>query len=166
MAANRRNRSASERHTMGHGAGPQPSRWEHGLGGVSGTAIGTTVLVGAAVALLEPELLIGMGIGVAATALPRVLPLLGDALRPVFRSAVRAGYATVSRTREVTAEAGEEIQDVLADVRSEYEEAVAEAKSESGTQAEGFSEREHTERRAPQSERRTRRTASRRRRAS
>lgn len=85
----------------------------------NGTTMTTTLIAGAAVAILAPELLVGMAVGVAAMLAPRVLPVVGTVLRPLMRTAVRAGYATAVATREVVAEAGEQVQDMVAEARAE-----------------------------------------------
>lgn len=79
----------------------------------------TTLLAGAAVAVIKPELLPGMAIGVAAAMGPKLLPTVGGVLRPFVRTAVRAGYSTALATRGVVAEAGEQVQDMLAEARAE-----------------------------------------------
>ncbi len=81
----------------------------------------TTIIAGTAIAIFAPELLPGMAIGVAAILLPRVLPTLAPAVRPLVRGAVRAGYATVVATREMAAEASEQVQDIVAEARAEQE---------------------------------------------
>src|SRR4051794_39235523 len=68
----------------------------------------TVALVGLGVALIEVELIPGMLIGVAAMAAPTLLPRLGNMLRPLLKSTVRAGYALAERAREAAAEAGEQ----------------------------------------------------------
>lgn len=73
------------------------------------------------VALIEVELIPGMLIGIAAMLAPRFLPGLGRSLRPVMKTAMRAGYATFEKTKEVIAEAGEQFQDVAAEARHEQE---------------------------------------------
>jgi hypothetical protein len=75
----------------------------------------TIAVVGVGVALISAELLPGMLIGVAAAFLPGI----GPKLRPVFKATVRAGYSAVRKTREVVAEAGEQIQDIVAEAKSE-----------------------------------------------
>jgi hypothetical protein len=87
----------------------------------SGSSLATSVVTGAVVALLAPELLPGVAIGVAAAMAPRVIPSLGYVVRPLLKTAVRAGYATVNATREIAAEAGEQVQDMVAEVRAEQE---------------------------------------------
>jgi hypothetical protein len=72
-------------------------------------------------AFIEEELLAGMAIGVAAMAFPNLMPRLGTALRPLLKSAVRAGYGVAARTRETVAEMSEQFQDVVAEVRAEQE---------------------------------------------
>jgi hypothetical protein len=81
----------------------------------------TTIVTGAAVAILAPELLPGMAIGVAALLAPKVLPVLGTAVRPLVRTVVRAGYSAAMETRELVAEAAEQMQDIVAEARSDQE---------------------------------------------
>jgi hypothetical protein len=87
----------------------------------TGSSVAATVVTGAVVALLAPELLPGMALGVAAVMAPRIMPSLGNLFRPLLKTAVRAGYATVNTTRELAAEAGEQVQDMVAEVRAEQE---------------------------------------------
>ena len=75
----------------------------------------TIAVVGVGVALISTELIPGMLIGVCAAFLPGV----GPKLRPLFKSSVRAGYAAVRKTRELYAEATEQVQDVVAEARAE-----------------------------------------------
>jgi hypothetical protein len=84
-----------------------------------GSTLVTTLLTGAAVAFIKPELLPGMAIGVAAVMGPKLLPTVGGVLRPFVRTAIRAGYSTAIATRGVVAEAGEQVQDILAEARAE-----------------------------------------------
>lgn len=91
---------------------------EDGIEEEGGTLM-TTLLTGAAVAIIKPELLPGMAIGVAAAMGPKLLPTVGGVLRPFIRTAVRAGYSTAIATRGVVAEAGEQVQDILAEARAE-----------------------------------------------
>src|SRR5690348_8816218 len=86
-----------------------------------GSYVGTVALVGLGVALIEEELLAGMALGVAAMAFPNLAPKLGETLRPLFKSAVRAGYGLAARTRETVAEVSEQFQDVVAEVKAEQE---------------------------------------------
>ena len=84
-----------------------------------GSSLIGTLVTGAAVALIKPELLPGMAVGVAAALGPKLLPAVSALLRPVIKTAVRAGYATAVATRGVVAEAGEQVQDMIAEVRSD-----------------------------------------------
>jgi hypothetical protein len=89
----------------------------------------TIVVVGAGVALISAELLPGMLIGVAAAFLPGI----GPKLRPMFKSTVRAGYAAVRKTREMVAEATEQMHDAVAEARADHEaEATPEASRSAG----------------------------------
>src|ERR1700722_16903474 len=73
----------------------------------------TIAVVGVGVALISAELIPGMIIGVAAAFLPGI----GPKLRPLFKSTVRAGYSAMRKTREMVAEATEEVQDGVAEAR-------------------------------------------------
>lgn len=97
---------------------------DDGLGEVieeEGSGLMTTLVAGAAVAILAPELLPGMAIGVAAMLAPRILTTLGPVVRPLVKTAVRAGYSTVVATREMAAEASEQVQDIMAEARADQE---------------------------------------------
>lgn len=84
-----------------------------------GSSLLGTLITGAAVAFLKPDLLPGMAVGIAAALGPKLLPAVGGLLRPVIKTAVRAGYATAVATRGVVAEAGEQVQDILAEARAD-----------------------------------------------
>lgn len=84
-----------------------------------GTQVATVAVVGVGVLLLEAELLPGLLLGAAAVLAPKLLPNLGNAMRPLMKTAIRAGYATAAKTREVLAEANEQIQDMAAEARAE-----------------------------------------------
>src|ERR671918_1083137 len=84
-----------------------------------GSSLLGTLITGAAVALIKPELLPGMAVGVAAALGPKLLPVVASLLRPVVKTAVRAGYATAVATRGVVAEAGEQVQDLIAEARAD-----------------------------------------------
>jgi hypothetical protein len=77
--------------------------------------VATIAVVGAGVALISTELLPGMLIGVAAAFLPGI----GPKMRPFLKATVRAGYSAVRKTREMVAEAGEQIQDIVAEAKHE-----------------------------------------------
>jgi hypothetical protein len=84
-----------------------------------GSYVATVALVGLGVALLEVELIPGMLIGVAAMLFPKLAPRLGTVVRPLVKSAVRAGIAVTERARETVAEATEQVQDIVAEVRAQ-----------------------------------------------
>ena len=84
-----------------------------------GSSLLGALITSAAVAFIKPDLLPGMAVGVAAALGPKLLPAVGGLLRPVVKTAVRAGYATAVATRGVVAEAGEQVQDMIAEARSE-----------------------------------------------
>jgi hypothetical protein len=80
-------------------------------------------VVGVGVAVLEAALLPGVVLGVAAVAAPKYLPRLGSAMAPLFRSAVRGVYMAGRKTREIVAEAQEQVNDIVAEVDSETQHA-------------------------------------------
>jgi Protein of unknown function (DUF5132) len=84
-----------------------------------GSSLLGTLVTGAAVAFIKPDLLPGMAVGVAAALGPKLLPAVGTLIRPVIKTAVRAGYATAVATRGVVAEAGEQVQDMIAEARAD-----------------------------------------------
>lgn len=86
---------------------------------VGSVATAATVVVGAA--LIEAELIPGLVIGAGAVLLGMMFPQLRHVVRPVLKTAVRAGMAFTDRAREVVAEAGEQVQDVVAEVQAERE---------------------------------------------
>lgn len=83
--------------------------------------VATVGVVGVGVAVLEAALLPGVVLGVAAVAAPKYLPRLGSAMTPIFRSAVRGVYMAGRKTREIVAEAQEQVNDIVAEVDSETE---------------------------------------------
>ena len=75
----------------------------------------TIAVVGVGVALISAELIPGMLIGVAAAFLPGI----GPKMRPFLKNTVKAGYTAVRKTREMVAEASEQVQDMLAEAKAE-----------------------------------------------
>lgn len=75
----------------------------------------TIAVVGVGVAIISTELLPGMLIGVAAA----MLPGLGPKMRPLLKSTLKAGYSAVRKTREMLAEASEQVQDMMAEASAE-----------------------------------------------
>jgi hypothetical protein len=71
------------------------------------------------------------------------MPSLGNVLRPLLKTAVRAGVATVNTTRELAAEAGEQMQDMMAEVRAEQESGRAEAEARRGARKASKARRAH-----------------------
>src|SRR5579871_741270 len=86
-----------------------------------GPSLATAALVGVGVAILEPEFIPGMLIGAGALLAPKILPGLGNFLRPMVKGVVKAGYAATMTLREAAAEAGENVQDIVAEARAEYQ---------------------------------------------
>ena len=76
----------------------------------------TIAVVGVGVALISTELIPGMLIGLAAAFLPGV----GPKLRPLLKSTVRASYSAIQKTREMVAEATEQMQDAVAEARADH----------------------------------------------
>ncbi len=83
------------------------------------TVAATVGVVAVGVALFEVALLPGMVIGVAAMLAPRYVPKMGAALSPMFKSTVRGAYKFGRKTREMVAEAKEQVHDIVAEVHAE-----------------------------------------------
>lgn len=81
--------------------------------------VATVAVVGIGAAVFEAALLPGVVLGVAAVCVPRFLPQIGAALNPLFRSTVRGAYKIGEKTREMVAEAEEQVHDIVAEVDAE-----------------------------------------------
>ena len=79
----------------------------------------TIAVVAVGAVIFEAALLPGIALGVAATLAPRVLPSIGAAMAPMFRSTVRGAYKLGQRTREAVAEAQEHVNDIVAEANAE-----------------------------------------------
>ena len=86
-----------------------------------GPSFATVALIGAGVAIIEPELIPGMLIGAGAWMAPKLLPALGSLLRPMVKGVVKAGYSATMAVRECAAEAREQVEDIVAEARAEHE---------------------------------------------
>jgi predicted TIM-barrel enzyme len=82
-------------------------------------ATAAAIVVGAA--LIEVELIPGLIIGAGAILLGKLFPEIGSYVRPVVKSAVRAGFSMSQKAREVMAEATEQVHDLVAEVKHEQE---------------------------------------------
>jgi hypothetical protein len=78
----------------------------------------TVAVVGVGVAVFEAALLPGLVLGVAAMVAPKVLPSMGSALNPLFRSTVRHAYKFGQKTKEMVAEAQEHVNDIVAEAKA------------------------------------------------
>ncbi|MBV8773847.1 MAG: DUF5132 domain-containing protein [Deltaproteobacteria bacterium] len=86
---------------------------------VSGTMLTTGALIGVT-ALLEPELLVGMAVGAGIATVSNWFPdLVGGTVRPLVKTAIKAGYAAAVMAREMVSEASETMSDVVAEARAE-----------------------------------------------
>jgi len=81
--------------------------------------VATVAVVGIGAAAFEAALLPGIVLGVAAMWLPRYFPKMGEALNPLFRSTVRGAYKIGRKTKEMMAEAQEQVHDIVAEVHAE-----------------------------------------------
>jgi hypothetical protein len=79
----------------------------------------TVALVGIGTAVVEAALLPAVVLGAAAVAVPRYLPKIGATLNPLFRSTVRSAYKIGQKTKEMFAEAQEQVHDIVAEVDAE-----------------------------------------------
>jgi hypothetical protein len=86
---------------------------------VSGSMLTTGALIGLA-ALFEPELLVGMAVGAGIAMASNWLPdLVGGTVRPLVKTAIKAGYAAATMAREMVSEASESVSDMVAEARTE-----------------------------------------------
>ena len=105
------NHNGSSHDTAFHNEAPEQESEEGG--GINKTvAVVAVVAVGAAV--FEAALLPGLALGVAAVAAPKYLPKLAGALNPLFKSTVRGTYKFAQKSREMFAEAHEQVNDIVA----------------------------------------------------
>jgi hypothetical protein len=81
--------------------------------------VATVAVVGVGAAIFEAALLPGLVLGVAAMWAPQYFPKMGEALNPLFRSTVRGAYKLGNKTREMMAEAQEQVHDIVAEVHAE-----------------------------------------------
>ena len=86
-----------------------------------GSRVATVAVIGLGAALIEVDLIPGMLIGAAAVLAPNFLPKLGNAMRPLLKTMMKAGFAFAAKTRESIAEAGEHFQDIMAEAKAESE---------------------------------------------
>lgn len=89
--------------------------------------VATVAVVGVGAALFEAALLPGLALGVVAVWAPQYFPKMGEALNPLFRSTVRSAYKLGNKTREMMAEAQEQVHDIVAEVHAEDEMQTAKA---------------------------------------
>ncbi len=91
--------------------------------------VATVAVVGIGAAAFEAALLPGIVLGVAAMFVPKYLPQLGAAVNPLFRSTVRGAYKIGQKTKEMVAEAQEQVHDIVAEVHAEGDVDATEQKS-------------------------------------
>ena len=110
------NTNGSSHDTAFHHDAPEQDS-EEGGGINNRVAVVAVVAVGAAV--FEAALLPGLALGVAAVGAPKYLPKLAGALNPLFKSTVRGTYKFAQKSREMFAEAHEQVNDIVAEVKAE-----------------------------------------------
>ena len=81
--------------------------------------VATVAVVGIGAAAFEAALIPGLVLGVAAMWLPKYFPKTGEALNPLFRSTVRGVYKIGQKSKEMVAEAQEQVHDIVAEVHAE-----------------------------------------------
>jgi hypothetical protein len=81
--------------------------------------VATIAVIGIGAAIFEAALLPGLVLGVAAMCVPRYFPQISSTLHPLFQSTVRGAVQISQRTREIVAEAQEQVQDIVAEVDAE-----------------------------------------------
>lgn len=93
--------------------------------GAFNKTVATVVVVAAGAALFEAALLPGLALGVAAVAAPKYLPKMASALTPLFKSTVRGTYKFAQKSKEMFAEAHEQVNDIVAEVKAENDDQAA-----------------------------------------
>ena len=119
-----------EMHATAAAEAPGDEHHEQDSGNISKT-IATVAVVAVGAALFETALLPGLALGVAAVAAPKYLPKLGAALNPLFKSTVRGTYKFAQKSKEMFAEAHEQVNDIVAEVKAENESLAKEANGQS-----------------------------------
>jgi hypothetical protein len=104
-----------------HAAADSGHGTEHDQTNETMSIAATVGVVAVGAALFEVALLPGIALGVAAMLAPKYVPKLGAAVTPIFRSSVRGVYKFGQKTREVVAEAKEQVNDIVAEVHAEKE---------------------------------------------
>ena len=118
MAADSENAPHAEHHDHEHHEHAETKAAEIGDGV---TIVSAAALLGLG-AIIQSEILAGMAIGAGVVLAARAASrLTTDVVRPLAKTAIKAGYAAASKLSELAAEAGEEVQDLVAEARSEYE---------------------------------------------
>lgn len=113
------NHEGSDAHETGAAQENHEEAHNHTSEAVTVAATVGVVAVGAA--LVEVALIPGIALGVAAMLAPKYVPKLGSALTPMFRSSVRGIYKFGQKSREMMAEAKEQVHDIVAEVHAEAE---------------------------------------------
>lgn len=86
---------------------------------ISGPMLTTGALIGVAT-LVAPELFVGMAVGAGIAMVSNSLPdLIGGIMRPLVKTAIKAGYGAATMAREMISEASESVSDVVAEARAE-----------------------------------------------
>ena len=100
-------------HRETHAARPQGPQL------MSRSMLTTGALIGVA-ALIQPELLVGMAVGAGIAMASNWLPdLVSGTIRPLVKTAIKAGFAAATMAREIVSEASESVEDMVAEARAE-----------------------------------------------
>ena len=107
---------------MQHEAAPEADLSETPQDNTEAVAtLATVAVVGLGAVVFEAALLPGLVLGVAAMWLPKYFPKMGEAINPLLRSTVRGAYRVGRKTKEMMAEAQEQVHDIVAEVHAEGE---------------------------------------------
>lgn len=73
--------------------------------------------------IFKNKTLAGLAIGLGAAAVaPKLIPVLGQAVKPVAKAFIKSGFLFYEKGKEAAAELGESIEDMWAEVQAEIEE--------------------------------------------
>ncbi len=73
--------------------------------------------------IFKNKTLAGLAIGLGAAAVaPKLIPVVGQAVKPVAKALIKSGFLFFEKGKEAAAELGESIEDMWAEVQAEIEE--------------------------------------------
>lgn len=73
--------------------------------------------------IFKEKVVTGLAIGIGAAMLaPKILPILGEAVKPLAKGVIKGGILAFEKGKEAVAEFTEATEDIVAEVKAELEE--------------------------------------------